>query len=143
MVVTSTGASCRSPSTSGALARTAGAFMRIINTGPEDDRLVGLDSDIAARAETHTTIETGDGIMQMRRVEDGFVIPAGGEHLLARGGDHLMFMGLKRRLQDGDLVTVTLHFEKAGDVTIQIPVDLGRDRDMQMQGMTMPEGEDS
>ena len=76
--------------------------------------------------ELHTHIDDGNGTMQMREVEDGFVIPAGGAHVLGRGGDHVMFMGLTRSLKDGDTVTVTFTFEKAGDMTVEIPIDLDR-----------------
>ena len=64
--------------------------------------------------------------MQMRHDEDGFEIPADATHMLQRGGDHVMFMGLNRDLAQGDMVAVTLTFEKAGEVEVQIPVDLER-----------------
>jgi copper(I)-binding protein len=64
--------------------------------------------------------------MRMMEVEEGFAIPAGGSHALARGGDHVMFLGLTRSLEHGDTVTVTLTFEQAGDVEVEIPVDLER-----------------
>ena len=62
----------------------------------------------------------------MGRVEDGFAIPASGAHVLARGGDHVMFMGLTAPWADGDLIEVTLTFTIAGDITLTIPVDLDR-----------------
>ena len=68
-------------------------------------------------------------------VKEGFAIPAHGSHALARGGDHVMFLGLNRGLAQGDMVDVTLTFEKAGDVTIKIPVDLER-----QDGPGMPMG---
>jgi copper(I)-binding protein len=37
-----------------------------------------------------------------------------------------MFLGLNRELAQGDVVTVTLQFENAGDVTVDVPVDLER-----------------
>lgn len=106
--------------------KNAGAFMVITNSGDEDDRLVGVKTDIAARAELHTHKETGDGVMKMMEVEEGFVIPAGGEHGLVRGGDHAMFMGLSSGLSHGDTFPVTFVFEKAGEITIDMPVDLER-----------------
>jgi copper(I)-binding protein len=112
--------------TSGAMAKSGAAFMVLENTGPEDDRLVAAASEIAARVELHTHKDIGDGIMQMSEVEDGVAIPAGGQHVLARGGDHVMFMGLTGPVAEGDIVTVTLTFEKAGDIAVDIPVDLTR-----------------
>lgn len=110
-------------------AKSGAAFMEIINHGGTDDRLIGVNSEIAARTELHTHIEAENGVMQMRHVEDGFEIPAGGSHLLARGGDHVMLMGLSEGLSHGDRVTVTLTFEQAGEMTIDIPVDLERQPD--------------
>lgn len=103
------------------------AFMTIANTGEADDRLVSATSQASERVELHTHIMQGD-VMKMVEVEEGFVIPAGGSHALARGGDHVMFMGLAAPFEDGGTVTVTLTFEQAGDVTVEIPVDLSRDQ---------------
>jgi copper(I)-binding protein len=102
------------------------AFFGIANAGDEDDRLIDVRSAIAARTELHTHIENADGVMQMVRVEEGFPAPAGETHMLKRGGDHVMFMGLKDSMEQGDTVTVTLVFEKAGEIEIEIPVDLDR-----------------
>ncbi len=110
----------------GAHAKTGAAFFGIINHTDQDDRLIAASSDIAKRVELHTHIETADGIMQMREVKDGFPIEAGGMHMLARGGDHVMFMGLTRPMVQGEMVTVTLTFEVAGDIIVEIPVDLER-----------------
>jgi copper(I)-binding protein len=107
-------------------AKTGAAFFGIMNRTGQDDRLIAASSDIAKRVELHTHIETADGIMQMRKVEDGFPVEAGGMHMLARGGDHVMFMGLTRPMVQGEMVTVTLTFEVAGDIVVEIPVDLER-----------------
>lgn len=105
---------------------TGAAFMVLMNHTDTDDRLVSAQSDIAERVELHTHIEDENGVMKMREVEDGFALPAGGMHALKRGGDHVMFMGLKEPMKEGDTVSVTLTFEKAGDVVVEIPVDLSR-----------------
>lgn len=110
----------------GANAMAGAAFFGIMNAGDEDDRLIGAASNIAKRVELHTHIEGDNGVMQMVHVEEGFVVPAGAMHTLKRGGDHVMFMGLNDTMEQGDMVTVTLTFEKAGDVTVEIPVDLER-----------------
>ena len=102
------------------------AFMTIENTGPEDDRLVGVASDVAQRVELHTHRDMGDGLMKMVHVEEGFALPAGQTHMLMRGGDHVMFMGLEGAMEQGQTVTVTLTFEKAGTQVVEIPVDLER-----------------
>lgn len=107
-------------------AKSGAAFMQIVNTGAEEDRLIGVSSDIAARTELHTHISAGDGIMKMVEVEEGFAIPANGAHMLMRGGDHVMFMGLTTPMNDGETLSVTLEFEKAGEIAVEIPVDLKR-----------------
>lgn len=107
-------------------AKAGAAFMVIENTGDEDDRLTAAASDIAAKVELHTHKAGSDGAMQMMHVPEGFAIPAGSSHALERGGDHVMFMGITQRPADGESLSVTLSFEKAGDVVIDIPVDSAR-----------------
>ena len=107
-------------------APTGAAFMLLENTGPEDDRLIALRSDVAARAELHSHVAGADGVMQMRAIEGGIDLPAGSSHALERGGDHVMLLGLTRSLETGQSVHLTLVFEKAGEVDVEIPVDLER-----------------
>jgi len=110
----------------GKTAKAGAAFMQIMNSGAEDDRLIGAASDIARKVELHTHNIDDNGVARMMHVPEGFVIPAGGMHSLQRGGDHVMFMGLNQTMDHGKIVTVTLTFEKAGDVVVEIPVDLER-----------------
>ena len=100
---------------------TAAAFFIIENDGDEDDRLILADAAIAEAIELHTHIDD-NGVMKMRPVPDGFVIPAGGEYALKRGGDHVMFMGLTVDLQEGDEFPLVLEFEKAGEITFNVTV---------------------
>lgn len=125
-------------------AKTGAAFFGIMNNTDQDDRLIAAASDIAKLVELHTHIETADGVMQMRKVEGGFPVEAGGMHMLQRGGDHVMFMGLNSPMVDGETVTVTLTFEKAGDITVDIPVDLKRKpaEGMMQMDHTMPKAAD-
>ena len=102
------------------------AFMQIENHGDAPDRLLEVASDIAERVELHTHKAGSDGVMQMLHVPEGFEIPAGGSHALARGGDHVMFMGLTERPAEGAVVSVVLTFERAGEMTVEIPVDNAR-----------------
>lgn len=105
-------------------AKTGAAFLMIKNAGP-DDRLVGASSPAAARVELHTHIEE-DGVMKMRHVEDGFALPEDGMISMKRGGDHVMFMGLTGPFEQGATVPLTLVFETAGEMQIEVPVDLER-----------------
>lgn len=124
---------------SGMSAIAGAAFFTIENHTDTDDRLISAASDVAARVELHTHLEQ-DGVMRMLEVEDGFPVPAGGAHALARGGDHVMFMGIQEPFEQGKIITVTLTFEQAGDITVEIPVDLER-QDGAMVNMQHGDGE--
>lgn len=108
------------------VAKAGAAFLEITNHTAQDDRLLAVRSDAAARAELHTHKESGDGVMKMMHVEEGFAVPAGATHRLQRGGDHVMLMGLTRALSHGDAIQLTLVFEQAGEIEIEVPVDLER-----------------
>ncbi|WP_171131376.1 MULTISPECIES: copper chaperone PCu(A)C [unclassified Ruegeria] len=114
---------------SGATAKAGAAFMMIVNDGDTADRLIGVRSEAAARVELHTHEVDDNGVARMMEVEEGFEIPAGESHALERGGDHVMFMGLTQPFEQGVRVPVTLIFENAGEIDIEIPVDLERKAD--------------
>ena len=108
------------------MATTGAAFMVISNAGGAADRLIGVSSDAAEKVELHTHKEDANGVMRMIHVEEGFELPQDGEIVMARGGHHVMFMGLKEPMAQGDMIDLTLTFEQAGDVMVQVPVDLER-----------------
>jgi len=118
--ITISDAYARSGSKSGA------AFFTISNAGEAADRLVAVRSEVARRTELHTHILNDQGVMRMVHVEEGFEIPAGGAHALARGGDHVMLMGLAEPLEQGSTVTLMLEFEVAGEIAVDMPVDNDR-----------------
>ncbi len=99
--------------------RPGAAWLTVRNTGGED-RLVGAESPAAERVEIHTHVHEG-GVMMMRRVE-AIDVPAGGEAALEPGGDHLMLFGLEAGLKTGGSFPLTLLFEKAGAVTVEVRV---------------------
>ena len=76
-------------STSGA------AFMVVMNHSGADDRLIGASSDVADKVELHSHNSDDNGVMRMGEIEGGVAIAADEMHAFKRGGDHLMFMGLK------------------------------------------------
>lgn len=98
-----------------------GGFLRLDNQGPAD-RLVSATAPVSARVELHTMRMEGD-VMRMRQI-DAIELPAGGKVELKPGGMHLMFMELKAPLKAGEIVPVTLRFEKAGEVTVKMPVQV-------------------
>ncbi len=107
-------------------AKSGAAFMMIMNEGEMPDRLIAVASPVAQRVELHTHKEDDAGVMRMVEIEGGIEIPAGGTAMLERGGQHVMFMGLTEPFTDGTLIQVTLTFEQAGEVMVEIPVDLTR-----------------
>ena len=63
-------------------------------------------------------------LFRSRQVEDGLVISGNGVLKLERGGDHIMFMGLSQPFVDGGAISLTLIFEAAGSIELEIPVHL-------------------
>lgn len=105
-----------------ASAKTAGGYMAIVNSGAEPDRLLGVETDIAAKAEVHESKVGEDGMGTMEPV-GALEIPAGETVSLERGGYHVMFMGLKAKLTEGEMHKVVLVFEKAGRVEMEFMID--------------------
>lgn len=90
-------------------------------TSPTADRLLSVSSPRAARVEIHEMAMDGD-VMRMRAVEGGLTLPAGEAVTLAPGGRHLMFMEVAPPFSEGESVPVTLTFEQAGAVEVEMPV---------------------
>lgn len=105
--------------------RTGAVFMVVENHRDVECSLSGVSSDAAEMVELHTHAEV-DGVMKMQKLEGSIAIPAGGEHALARGGDHVMLMGLKTPLAQGDSVALTLDFGDCGTQQVDAPVDNDR-----------------
>jgi hypothetical protein len=100
--------------------RAGAAYMTINNGAATDDRLLSVTSDAADMIELHQTQEN-NGVMEMSPVES-IPIPANGQTELKPSSWHMMLMGLKRELKAGEKVTLTLKFEKAGEVVISAEV---------------------
>lgn len=97
------------------------AFMEIKSAAGDGDALIAASSPAAGRVEVHTHIKDGD-VMKMRRL-DKLPVTAGQSHVLKPSGDHLMLLDLKAPLKDGDLVKLSLTFEKAGTIEIEATVE--------------------
>ncbi|GAB3379008.1 copper chaperone PCu(A)C [Azotobacter armeniacus] len=96
------------------------AYLTVKNNGRTADRLICAKTPNAAKVELHTHIRRGD-VMHMQRV-DSLTIPAGTEVKFAPGMAHLMLLELKSPLAAGERFPVTLEFEKAGKVEIEVNV---------------------
>ncbi|MCM8750264.1 copper chaperone PCu(A)C [Thermomicrobiaceae bacterium CFH 74404] len=95
---------------------TSAVYLVIRNQGQETDRLLHAESDVAETVELHRTTMDG-GMMKMEPVQ-AIEVPAGSDVELKPGGLHIMLIGLKRDLEVGDRVTVTLRFERAGEMEV-------------------------
>jgi len=98
------------------------AYFVIRNDGNSGDRLLSVDSPIAGNAEVHQSMNS-DGMMQMAHVEAVNIGPSE-QASFQPMGYHVMLLDLKDRsqLQDGGQFPLTLHFEQAGDITVQVLV---------------------
>jgi periplasmic copper chaperone A len=100
---------------------TGAGFLTLTNTGSTPDRLIGARAEIARTVEIHNhTMD--NGVMRMRPV-DGIDIAPGATVTLAPGGYHIMLIGLKQALVQGNRVPLTLIFEKAGEVQVELAVE--------------------
>lgn len=97
-----------------------GGYLKLTNAGAAD-RLLSASSEVAESVELHTMSMDGN-VMRMRQVE-AIDLPAGQTVELKPGGLHIMFMGLKAPLKEGDKFPVKLKFEKAGEVTVTVNVE--------------------
>ncbi len=102
-------------------ARVAGAFVTIENTSTNPDRLLSASTDVAKEVEIHEMKMDGE-VMQMRQLSDGLAVPAKQTISLKPGGYHLMLIAPKRPFSEGQKITITLIFEKAGKRTLQFMV---------------------
>ena len=101
--------------------KSSGAFM--VLRSAQAARLVGVSSPVAASVELHKSAMQ-DGMMSMDHV-DAIELPAGKDVNLAGGGYHVMLIGLKRQLKQGETVPLTLQVKRGAateNVTVQAAV---------------------
>ena len=102
-------------------ARVSAAYVVIENAG-EADTLIAASTDVTQKVELHT-MKMADGIMRMREVEGGIEVPAGGKAVLEPGGLHIMLLGLTQELVEGESFPMTLTFEQAGEIEVEVMVE--------------------
>ncbi len=100
----------------GAIRRRDGGMVPGLHAG-RPDRLTGASTPYATEAEVHES-KMDNGVMEMRAVPGGLGAPI---HM-APGGYHIMLLGLKQPLKQGEQVPLTLTFEHAGPVTVQASI---------------------
>ncbi len=100
---------------------TSAAFFTLHNHGAQEDRLIGVSTPVAGKAELHTHVHMGE-VMRMQKI-DSAAIPAHGMTEFVPGGNHVMLFDLKQPLKAGDSYPLTLEFEKAGKVEVTVNVE--------------------
>ena len=103
-------------------ARTAGGYMKIINTGTQTDYLSLVTVDFTKVAEIHEMKMEND-VMKMRKVKDELEISAQSSVELKHKGYHIMFMNLLKPMIKDETYEGTLYFEKAGNIKIIFTVE--------------------
>ena len=95
-------------------------YVEITNNGSTDDALIGIATPAAGMPMLHETVVT-DGVASMPHAMS-IPVPAGQTVELAPGGYHGMLMGLTTTLAEGDSFPVTLSFQNAGEVVVNVEV---------------------
>lgn len=102
--------------------KSTGAYLHLQSATPA--RLVGVSSPVASATDMHKMEMEGD-IMKMRKV-DSIELPAGKGVNLASSTYHIMLVGLKRQLKEGDAISLTLVVQgkdkKRETITVKVPV---------------------
>ena len=115
-------------------------YLTITDTGAPD-RLTSVAAPVAAKAELHESF-IEQGVAKMRSIA-ALPVSADKPVALAPGGMHIMLIGLKQDLKNGDSFPITLAFERSGQLSATVTVGRtggvpsGHDA---MGGMTMPAG---
>jgi periplasmic copper chaperone A len=102
------------------VAPTAAAYFVVHNQGQQADRLLSVQTPAAGKAEMHEHVHA-DGVMKMQQVKS-VEVPAGGEVKFAPMAYHVMLFDLERQMKDGERFPLTLRFEKAGEVEVEVAV---------------------
>ncbi|WP_417596232.1 copper chaperone PCu(A)C [Oceanospirillum sp.] len=95
-------------------------FMMLENKSAKEVRLIRAQSSVADAVELHT--HTMDqGVMKMRQVSE-IAIPGNGMAHLKPGGHHIMLIGLKQNLFEGQKISVKLYFSNGSMSVVSMPV---------------------
>lgn len=106
----------------GVSAPTAAGYLVLRNQGSVPDRLIAAASPMARAVELHSMTMT-DNVMRMRPIPDGVALPLGQDVRFEPGGLHIMLVGPTGGFTQGMRVPLTLRFEHAGEVTVELSVE--------------------
>ncbi|TYL51949.1 copper chaperone PCu(A)C [Nocardioides sp. BGMRC 2183] len=110
------------------------AFGTLVNESDEEITVVAATTSASDMTELHETVQNDDGSMAMQAKEGGFTIPAGGEHVLEPGGDHVMMMDLTEPVEAGTVVTITFTLDDESTVAVESTVKPFTGADENYQG---------
>lgn len=95
---------------------TAYFFAFIRNAGAEPDKLVSVKSAVVGASEIHSGA-------RHEKAGEGLVIPAKKKTMLGPGGPYVALRDIKKYLEVGWGMELTLEFEKAGEVAIDASIE--------------------
>lgn len=101
-------------------APTSAIFLRLNNPTEQAISLISASTPAAGRVELHTMIMDGD-VMKMRQVEE-IAVPAHSTVELKPGGLHLMLFDLQQAFEEGQQLSLDLHFSDGSQQHIKLPV---------------------
>jgi copper(I)-binding protein len=96
----------------------AALFMTIQNNTSTPDVLLKVKGDAAEMMQIHLSEVDVNGVSSMHEVQ-GVEIAANDITQLKPGGYHVMLMGLKQDIKEGDMIKFTLVFQNAGEMVIE------------------------
>lgn len=99
------------------------AYFLVENRGNSADRLVAVSTPRAGKSELHNHVHE-NGLMKMVYVP-AVDVAAGAQVEFSPGGYHVMLFQLNQPLQAGDRFPLTLQFEKAGSIEVEVQVQEG------------------
>jgi hypothetical protein len=99
----------------------AAGYFSITNGGTENDRLLRASASITPKVQLHDMKMEND-VMKMIELPAGIPVPAGATVELKPKSLHVMFLDLKKPVVEGEKISGTLVFEKAGTVDVEYVV---------------------
>ena len=99
-------------------------YMTLVNGTDTEDHLVAVESSACGSLELHETTMSSDGTMSMHQIgREGIPMPPGRAVVLESGGIHVMCLEPSVPLTAGTTIAVTLRFDLAEPVSLEIPVE--------------------
>lgn len=97
-----------------------GAFAIVENTGATAKAIVAASSDISDKVELHE-MKNENGMMRMSPVKK-MDVPANGKLELKPGSFHVMLFDVKKKISDGEKISLTFTFDDGSKVTTEAQV---------------------